>query len=68
MLYKYDLLYMADMFQIHTDWPSYLRSKGVFFVKREKKGIPDERIEGNEGEQFLDYLTCGDVHPNALGK
>ena len=52
-------------FQIHTDWPSYLRNKGVFFVKREKAGIPD--LE-EEDEDLLDHLTCGDVHPNVLGK
>ena len=51
--------------QIHTDWPSYLRNKGVFFVKREKAGIPD--LE-EEDEDLLDHLTCGDVHPNVLGK
>ena len=51
--------------QIHTDWPSYLRNKGVFFVKREKAGIPD--LE-EEDEDLLDRLTCGDVHPNVLGK
>ena len=54
---------IGGQLQIHTDWPSYLRNKGVFFVKREKTGIPD--LE-EEGEDLLDHLTCGDVHPNVL--
>jgi hypothetical protein len=53
--------------QIHTDWPSYLRSKGVFFVKRENEAIPDDTVEGNETSQLMDHLSCGDIHPNVLG-
>ena len=56
----------AGHLQIHTDWPSPLKNKGVFFVKREKAGIPD--LEEEEDEDLLDHLTCGDVHPNVLGK
>ena len=44
----------------HTDWPSILRNKGVFFVKREPEPLPKEN--------FLNFMTCGDIHPNALGK
>ena len=42
----------------HTDWPSPLKSKGVYFVKREMAPLPKE--------DFLTVLTCGDIHPNAL--
>ena len=42
----------------HTDWPSVLRNKGVFFVKREPEPLPKEN--------FLNFMTCGDIHPNAL--
>ncbi len=42
----------------HTDWPSPLKNKGVYFVKREKEPLPREN--------FLMVLTCGDIHPNAL--
>ena len=82
--------------QIHTDWPSSLRNKGVYFVKRDKvshlchlcqslsvfvksftifvivnqEPIPhlDEGLNNKEmNEELLNYLTCGDVHPNVLG-
>jgi dynein heavy chain len=43
---------------VHTDWPSVLKSKGVYFVKREQEPLPKEN--------FLSTLTCGDIHPNAL--
>jgi hypothetical protein len=42
----------------HSDWPSPLKNKGVYFVKREKEPLPKEN--------FLSSLTCGDIHPNAL--
>ena len=42
----------------HTDWPTHLKNKGVYFVKREKEPIPKTN--------FLSFLTCGDIHPNAL--
>ena len=42
----------------HTDWPSPLKNKGVYFVKREREPVPKEN--------FLTTLTCGDIHPNAL--
>ena len=54
------------VFQIHTDWPSYIRSKGVFFIKREMEPIP-EVSEENTTEELVNNLTCGDIHPNALG-
>ena len=47
--------------QVHTDWPSPLRNKGVFFVKREAKPIPED------SQSVVDHITCGDVHPNTLG-
>ena len=49
--------------QVHTDWPSYLHSKGVFFVKRSQGSLPK-----NSKQPLLDHLTCGDVHPNILGQ
>ena len=42
----------------HTDWPSILRNKGVFFVKREPEPLPKDN--------FMSFMTCGDIHPNAL--
>ena len=42
----------------HSDWPSPLKNKGVYFVKREKEPLPKEN--------FLSFVTCGDIHPNAL--
>ena len=42
----------------HTDWPTPLKNKGVYFVKREKEPLPKT--------DFLSFLTCGDIHPNAL--
>ena len=29
---------------IHTDWPSALKNKGVFFVKREKQPVPLDEV------------------------
>ena len=42
----------------HSDWPTPLKNKGVFFIKGEMKPLPKEN--------FLNELTCGDIHPNAL--
>ncbi len=42
----------------HTDWPSPLKNKGVYFVKRDKMALPKD--------DFLSTLTCGDIHPNSL--
>ena len=44
------------------DWPSPLKNKGVFFVKREKVALPDEMAD------LLNWMCCGDIHPNPLGK
>ena len=44
------------------DWPSPLRNKGVFYVKREPKPIPEDASD------LLDFMTCGDIHPNSLGE
>ena len=43
---------------IHTDWPTPLKTKGVYFVKRDPKPLPKEN--------FLSFMTCGDIHPNSL--
>ena len=42
----------------HTQWPSALKNKGVFFIKRDEKPLPKDN--------FLSVMTCGDIHPNAL--
>ena len=41
-----------------TEWPAALKNKGVFFIKRDPKPLPKDN--------FLSYMTCGDIHPNAL--
>ena len=43
---------------IHTDWPTPLKTKGVYFVKRDPEPLPKEN--------FLSAMTCGDIHPNSL--
>ena len=43
------------------DWPSPLKNKGVFFCKREKEPLPEDISE------LLNYMCCGDIHPNPLG-
>ena len=35
---------IAGHLHIHTDWPSALRNKGVYFVKKEKTPIPDDEV------------------------
>ena len=50
----------AGHLQIHTDWPSPLKNKGVFFVKRYPEPLP-------ESQDLTDYLACGDIPPNVLG-
>ena len=52
---------IAGHLQIHVDWPSALRNKGVYFVKRDKEPIPN-----NEDTDMCDYITLGDIYPNAL--
>ena len=52
---------IGGQLQVHTDWPSPLRNKGVFFVKRHDKPLPEQV------EDLLDYMACGDIHPNTLG-
>ena len=42
----------------HTEWPAALKNKGVYFIKRDMKPLPKEN--------FLNVMTCGDIHPNAL--
>lgn len=37
-----------------------MRNKGVFFVKKEKKGMPAENFD------FAEHMTVGDVYPNVL--
>ena len=36
----------------------FTKFPGVFFVKREPEPLPKEN--------FLNFMTCGDIHPNAL--
>ena len=52
---------IGGQLQVHTDWPSPLRNKGVFFVKRHDSPLPEEVGD------LLDYMACGDIHPNTLG-
>ena len=59
---------IGGQLQIHTDWPSYLRNKGIFFVKRENEGIPELDDEDDDPPDLLDHVTCGDIYPNVLGK
>ena len=54
---------IGGVIHIHLDWPSYLKSKGVYFVKKDNSKIPEA-----ECGKLLDYVTCGDVHSNILGK
>ena len=35
---------IAGHLHIHTDWPSALRNKGVYFVKKEKTPIPEDEV------------------------
>ena len=51
---------IGGQLQVHTDWPSPLKNKGVFFVKREKEPLPENV------DELLDHMVCGDIHPNAL--
>ena len=37
-----------------------MRNKGVFFVKREKKPLPEGNVD------LADYMAMGDIHPNVL--
>ena len=53
---------VGGQLQVHMDWPSPLKNKGVFFVKREKIALPEEMKE------LLNWMCCGDIHPNPLGK
>ena len=54
---------IGGVIHIHLDWPSYLKSKGVYFVKKDNSKIPEA-----ECGKLLDYITCGDVHSNILGR
>ena len=37
-----------------------MRNKGVFFVKKEKKGMPAENFD------FAEHMAVGDIYPNVL--
>ena len=37
-----------------------MRNKGVFFVKRDKKPLPEGNVD------LADYVVVGDIHPNVL--
>ena len=52
---------VGGQLQVHMDWPSPLKNKGVFFVKREKVALPEEM------QDLLNWMCCGDIHPNPLG-
>ena len=52
---------VGGQLQVHMDWPSPLKNKGVFFVKREKVPLPEEM------QDLLNWMCCGDIHPNPLG-
>ena len=54
---------LGGAIQIHADWPTSLTNKGVYFIKREKEGIPEP-----EYGPLLNYVTCGDIHSNVIGK
>ena len=53
---------LGGAIQIHTDWANHLTNKGVYFIKREREGIPEP-----EYGPLLNYITCGDVHSNVIG-
>ena len=53
----------AGHLQIHLDWPSPLKHKGVYFVKRYPKPLPED-----ENTNYGDIIACGDIHPNVLGE
>ena len=60
---------------IHTDWPSALKNKGVFFVKREKQPVPLDEVSLDhnwlatahpQDFDLTEFITYGDIYPNAL--
>ena len=59
---------------IHTDWPSALKNKGVFFVKREKQPVPLDEVNldyhslppAHQDFDLTEFITFGDIYPNAL--
>ena len=61
---------------IHTDWPSALKNKGVFFVKREKQPVPLDEVNARltitsspahpQDFDLTEFITYGDIYPNAL--
>lgn len=53
---------IAGHLQIHVDWPSEIKHKGVYFVKKDPLPIP----EGEDVDYSL-IMTFGDVHSNVLG-
>ena len=72
---------IAGHLHIHTDWPSALRNKGVYFVKKEKTPIPDDEvisilanimivseqtILSPQNFDLCEFLAFGDIYPNAL--
>ena len=66
---------IAGHLHIHTDWPSALRNKGVYFVKKEKTPIPEDEVtlssqhvQTNPPQNFdlCEFLAFGDIYPNAL--
>ena len=64
---------IAGHLHIHTDWPSGLRNKGVYFVKREKAPIPEDEVAWfplscipHQDFNLCEFLAFGDIYPNAL--
>ena len=52
----------AGHLQIHVDWPSEIKHKGVYFVKKDPLPIPE-----GEDVDYSRIMTWGDVHSNVLG-
>ena len=61
ILDPYIIIYLF-LFQIHIEWPSKLRSKGVYFIKKE-----NEKLPSIENESFMNSMVCGDIQSNILG-
>ena len=54
---------LGGAIQIQSDWPNCITNKGVYFIKKEKEAIAEP-----EYGPLLNYVTCGDVHPNIISK
>ena len=45
---------MGGQLQVHTDWPSPLKNKGVFFVKRDKEPLPQDVLNLLTASESID--------------